>query len=409
MPFSSGERILLYLHLSRPSDGVFGGFDQQSISHECGIGRTHVPRSLKPLLDQGLVMEEKGRAPGRARRVKRYSLTMTGQQVALGLMEHLRSSRISLIGPDGIKNTMDPISVLSLVNAHLLRTSRPTVGLPLFLSLESDTVEWDDLLEVITKISAPEEMTLPGGWSILPPPYIPDPYIERPEGEGLIRLLSNADMISVIGKVGSGRRTLISKVLGEQRLRPLWIERTPGSPPLKANGGYDVLVIIDDTPPDPASMMMPSGNGDDIDPRDEGWDEDLRNMSLILVRSSGTEDLVSTPRIGPLKSLERTSQERVSNDMDNAIRHFSTIWIGPLPKGPFSEALGGYDIEEETIEKIYVATGGSPMVILALRSMDDDERHSILSGGGDDALFRLLVRMERSKVVTQDRLRGQRT
>ena len=101
MVFTSGDRVILHLLSKGNSADPAGGVaDQDDIAACCGIGRTHVPRALKPLIADGLVNESQGRAPGRTRRVKVYDLTEEGFQHAMMLRDKANETIIEWTDED---------------------------------------------------------------------------------------------------------------------------------------------------------------------------------------------------------------------------------------------------------------------------------------------------------------------
>jgi len=371
MPFSSGERILLFLHLTRPRDDLYGGFDQAKIARECGIGRTHVPRSLKPLLDQGLVLEDRGRTPGSARKVKTYSLSVTGQQVAKSIMDGLAASKLSLVGPDGIKYTMDPNSIRSLVNDHLETRSLGAIGLPLLLSLESEVMTWDRIEAIAREGDSSGAVDIPAGWTTIDPIVMPEKIIARPEVPVLRKMISENDAVRVTGKPGSGRRTIVARALEEQGLKALWIRRSPGSASVKLGIRSDIIVIVEESGPSPSIILMGSG---DIpsDPRDQDWDEDLRSLPLVIIGKEGSDD------------------------------DLPIIRIGPLAEDLFRTALEELGVGHEMASRLYGVTSGSPGLIGFLYRMKRSERDLLLSGTPDEVLLKVLIDLERSKGVSKD-------
>jgi hypothetical protein len=368
MGLSTGERILLFLSTAHYADDPFGGFDQETISRECGIGRTHVPRSIRPLIERSLVAKDKGRSPGRNRMVKRYSITLEGQREASSISDRINRMKVTLIGPDGLKNTTDPASILSLANAYLARLSKPTIGMPLLLSTDSNILTWNSIIALSTSRDLDGSVELPSGWRPVDAPEVPFDYLRRPKDESALSSSIDSDEITVVeGGRGSGRRTLLSYVLRERDLGALWIERCEGSAPTTVKAGSDILVMMDEVQPDPASLFFKECDVTP-DPRDDGqWEEPFRSAKLVIVRYSGR----------PLNA--------------------STVSVGPIDLETFSKALSGLGLGDEAAKAVHVATNGSPAAYKTIKDMGPHERAELTGADFEKALFRLLISLGRSK------------
>jgi hypothetical protein len=373
MGLTSGERILLFLSTARPADEGFGGFDQDTLARECGIGRTHIPRSVKPLIDRALITEDKGRLPGKARLVKRYSITKEGIEEAQSLHEIIDTMKISLVGPDGLKNTTDPKSIMSLANAYLVSMSKTPLTLSLVLSNEGDILEWEDILSLSGSREGASTIDLPAGWESIPPPEVPEGYVPRQKEESaLSTMLDDQDVSILLGKQGSGRRTLIAYVLRSQGQRALWIRKVPGKQSSKATSGADILVMIGDVLSDPSNMLMRECMPDVVDPRDEGWDDALREMRLVILSS------------------------------EECSVHAPTLRVGPLELEAFAEALRGTGLDEGVVRSIHTASQGAPSAIRILKEMGEGDLRSFSGPASEEAIFRLLIAIGRSKGNTKN-------
>jgi len=371
MPLSSGERILLYLHTTIPPDGLVGGFDQMMISSGCSIGRTHVPRSMRPLLEQGLVVEEKGRAPGRSRRVKRYSLTHLGQEAASALMAKVRSMRISISGPDGVKHYGDPASVLSIANSLLGQRSERPLSLPLVLAEEGPHLPWEKVLDMSRSVPGTSEtVPLPEGWTMMASPVEPREAIPLRQEKDLMDILSSGDIVAVMGRQGSGRRTLVNRVLSRLGLKPAWIRRCRSCDQGEVPLDMDVLVAMEGPPRLDERM---EGVSDVADPRDDSWDDELRNLPLILVLD---------------EEGHRTDLPKVA--------------VTGLSRDDFAQLLSHMDIPEWTAIALHSATKGSPLAVSLLTVKDSREIARLAAMPADEVVFRVLMEMGRLKGVSKD-------
>jgi len=111
--FTVEERILLHLldtGGARDAVEVAHGRTQQGISLAVGIERKHAPRSLRRMMDKGLVEEENRRVEGHRQRMKAYFLCGEGVTVARRLKRHVSGLTITLV-EQGEKREMQLLEV----------------------------------------------------------------------------------------------------------------------------------------------------------------------------------------------------------------------------------------------------------------------------------------------------------
>lgn len=373
MALSSGDRIILFLGQPDRGRHVDQGFDQKEISQGCCIGRTHVPRSIKPLVEAGLVTEEKKRVPGKGRLVKRYHLTVEGSSALETIREGLRSVRKSLICPDGLKNTMDPYSVLSLANTYLSGMSMGSILLTQLMSLDDDPVTWESVIELSRSSSISGSMaSLPSGWRTIPPPPSPDRWmLSKPDEIRLRDMISSEGIAVVQGPFGSGKRTLTSKVLEGMGMRAIWIARSDGDTPVPLKEIFDAIVIIDDAGPGTYSLISTSCQDMAYDPRGEEWDDELRGLPLVIVYSAG----------GPLNA--------------------PAMKVSPMSLEEFESALSPLCMEPDLVMALHEASGGIPLAVRALSELDPEALSRVLSGTRDEAVFRILLMLKNIEKETK--------
>lgn len=98
---TSKERIILHLrdHQAHASDVYLPeAVTQRGICRSTGIRMSHVPRTLKSLIREGLVQEGVGRVRSSPRRLKVYSLTASGGRAAEELIERLTLREVPFEG-----------------------------------------------------------------------------------------------------------------------------------------------------------------------------------------------------------------------------------------------------------------------------------------------------------------------
>jgi len=98
------DRAMLHLYglrgeqlRDRPSDAS----TQEGIASALGLNRTHITRTLLPLVQAGLVEQEKGRVTGKERRLIYYRLTAAGLERATGIVKELGLETINVIDDRG--------------------------------------------------------------------------------------------------------------------------------------------------------------------------------------------------------------------------------------------------------------------------------------------------------------------
>lgn len=95
------DKILLHLlEFYRAEDTYDIPYEitQAGIAESVGISRTHVPREVKQLMEEGLIVEKKGRAVGTKKAVKAYFLSHYGFTKAREIREMIMNSEVTLGG-----------------------------------------------------------------------------------------------------------------------------------------------------------------------------------------------------------------------------------------------------------------------------------------------------------------------
>jgi DNA-binding MarR family transcriptional regulator len=137
--FRVRDKILV--HLLQYSNYVDRGeypveMTQEGIAEAVGILVSHVPRNVKKLRDEGLVVEDSGRVRGKTRRVKVYYLTSRGILAAREMMEsmekhiaevtdgrvHVRDLLERGVSPVDIMSAVEEGRVEELASANPLKT-----------------------------------------------------------------------------------------------------------------------------------------------------------------------------------------------------------------------------------------------------------------------------------------------
>ncbi|MGA1819946.1 MAG: hypothetical protein ACMUHU_02940 [Thermoplasmatota archaeon] len=285
MSFTSGDRVLLHLLMkSNRKDWTGGVADQDDIAAYCGIGRTHVPRALKPLISDGLVEETQGRAPGRARRVKVYSLTPAGVASAVALRDRANELLIVWTDDTDASQTEPCVDALRRINDRLGAASLSQIPISLFLTVGKSRITWNEILFLSSTVKSEEagDLELPKGWKPLTPPEVPETAIER-EGEmaRLSELVRENEISAIVGARGSGKRTLVAMLAERSGTRALWLASEGDSEYNLDPGSYDILVLVGAPVLDVASTLIGGGRTRLRDPRDEDWPEPLMSLPVL--------------------------------------------------------------------------------------------------------------------------------
>ncbi len=95
---TSAERVLVHLHASWNAKEPSRAMTQAGIADGAHVLRSHVPRTLRTLLDEGLVESREARLLGSARRTTVYALTAAGVQRGRELLDALDATNVQVDG-----------------------------------------------------------------------------------------------------------------------------------------------------------------------------------------------------------------------------------------------------------------------------------------------------------------------
>lgn len=348
------------------SDLSGGHAGQDEISKFCGVGRTHVPRVLKPLLADSLMEEDLGRIRGISRRVKVYSLTPAGIETAGKIRESLLIRDQRWKDDDGRVKEGPLSEVLSIINSRLAGSGMRSIPLSLLLTLDDDPIAWNDVLWLSNSIGMEEgsSICLPGGWfPVKAPESIEGPTgMEDIMGE-LDRIIEKRGISLVIGPEGMGKRTAVSTWAERRGKKALWLSHGSDEGEICLDeGGFDLLVILDPDMIDIGPSVLDGGNPALTDPRVGKWPEVFTNMPLIGIQDGDLDMDVH----GVVKA------SGVSRE------HFVSV----LKDMGFPEAL--------SIE-IHSAVKGSPGSLDHIGSLSKEERDKIISSDRETAVMMVLL------------------
>lgn len=364
MHLTSSEKILLllkdYWNVRGPPEEV----TQKGIASSIGIRRSHVPRSLKRLIEEGLVEEASGRIRGRGRRVKVYSLTEKGMRRASEISRSVKDEEVIL---DGEKTTIG--QVCEARGLKLLEVLRSTSSNGILL-LEEKKIEAEEFLNRKEELSKLKE------W-----------------------FQSKVPLLVVYGPVGIGKTALVREFLKKVDLPVFWRD-------IQEN--FEVMDIVR-----PLSDFLAKMNreklkeclGGNLDVVLKSLREDLERCGCVLVFDGYFEvkDEVVDFFSNLVQSLEGLTGAKLLIVAQKATPSYCRFYDKrALEKGLVRELhlkgldlenskklLGAEKIEEEALRRIYLLTKGCPLYLELIRKEDAQElkRRSRFT----DAEIRLLL------------------
>lgn len=181
------DRILLHLFdFGKVQDDFPQDITQAGIASVVGIRRSHVPRSVKKLEEEGAVEEKRERIHGSGRRLKMYFLTERGHRRAMAIRKRVGRKKIRVLS--GVGETELPISKASSLHemsyVEILTSLDSENVLDIRGVPQKKDVEGKDFVDRLTEINHLREWLLSGG-----------------------------PVLALYGHVGYGKTTLVRKFL----------------------------------------------------------------------------------------------------------------------------------------------------------------------------------------------------
>lgn len=363
MPVTSGDRVLIHLLSRGDPDGWTGGVsDQDLIASMCGIGRTHIPRVLKPLLEDDLILEEMGRVPGKPRRVKVYSLTEEGLLTSREALDRVNEETVYWTDETGRRRSGKALDCLEKINLHLIELSMSKLPASLFLSLPVEDLSWNDIMWTSASLRemVGEGPCIPEGWR-------PLAIRERFKGLSFDReLLERMDahlsdgMVILAGSEDSGKEDLIELWARSRGRKALWLERGDDDGTCLDGGPWDLIVLLGGADRDVDSVLKGSMKVNDI--RNGHWPREFRSLDLIMTTSLDVEIE------GPVISVQGLSMDF------------------------FVSSCRGRGMGEEMALELYSSTRGSPKALNQILAMDEKEISDLSRKDIEEAVISILLR-----------------
>lgn len=309
-----------------------------------GISRTHVPRAVKSLIEDGQIEELRGRVANRDRRMSVYVVTPEGFRKAEEIWESVRTSPLS-IRKDGVLEEMEGKALEDIVGRRRA------------MSLVSQTK--DGVVELPERRRAPVR-------DLLRAPSL-DEFHGRERELGALEafLGSGASVVVVSGNRGYGTTTLVRKFVQVHEERDvLWIPvREHITPEEVESSIVDFGKRVRPTVADLASALSVPEMIVVLD----GYrtvSEDVVEFFAALVNAPTEAKLIITSR-----------EDNPAYNWFYQKRHVESgavleIRVRGLDEASAKTLLGNADIEDEAFRRVYLMTRGQPLLLRMLR--DDD-------------------------------------
>lgn len=353
------DRILLHLHDFR---GVTTDFPpditQAGIAGAIGIRRSHIPRSVKRLEEEGALEKRRERIHGSGRRLKMYFLTERGYKRASMIRREVGGKRVRV------------------------RSSSGETELPLSETSKLYGISYTDILSNIDPEDSLDVKVVLSG-----PPSEKREFINRQEELVHLRewLAGRKPVLTLYGHLGYGKTTLVKVFLESvEGWRVFWRDLEPDDEPI------DVLKplvhFMSKRHRSTAKRHLEEG---DLDATLSSLKKDLHDSSTLLVFDNYNvvgEDLVdafnSLARL--LSGIAKAKMIVAAQEATPAYCRFynrqmkesgtvDEIHLKGLSQEDSKLVLGTMEIAEEAMRRIYLLTKGNPLFLTLIREGDDEE------------------------------------
>ena len=336
---TSAERILVHLHGQWNAKEPSRAMTQAGIAEGAHVLRSHVPRSLKVLLEEGLVEQREARLLGRARRTTVYALTPSGVARARDILETIDTRDVEV---DGRTTTLgearrglglSPVEALASVDEH-------------------------------------------GRLSGHPPPMEASELLQRDEDLAFLRRwrTGGARVAVIYGSRGMGK-TALARAFVRATARPMWIDLVPGDTleTFAASVGAASGTEPED-PRDPASVAQALAVGfaagaklgvvDGYGEVSEGIVDALRAFVRTAPELTDLKLLVLAQETTPAYCRFYGEAERRAGSVVE--RHLKGLDLEGCRR-----MLGNSAIPDEDLRRIFLLTKGCPLYLQYIREGDE--------------------------------------
>jgi len=349
-PLSPRERALLHLYdarreqmRERPSEAI----TQEGIALALGVNRTHITRTLRPLVDAGLVEQDKGRVSGKERKLIFYKLTEAGLANAVGVIRSIGNEELVVVDSSGRRMT----KVRELL---ALRTDLPALTI-------ADSIGQEMRLPPIKKLVTSNV------------PLRLEDFLGREEQlrTALGFVSSEATLLAVFANYGYGSSTFMKKFALE-----LWDGHLFWHDLEKERSSVKLVESL-------RSFAGQLGL--------EGELDRLRNERVLLCFDNYNDvsqenvdvlfDLLQKLKGGTAKMAVAMREETPSYNRFYQKRDLVDGSAVEVHVHRFNDALArrlvGEDIDDEAFQLIYMLTRGQPLALALIRKGDAEELRKI--------------------------------
>jgi len=341
--FPNRLRALLHLYDNRKDSGkVSRKVTQEGIADALGIARGHVTRVVRPLVEEGLAEEWKGRLKEENRRLKVYSITPRGIEEARRLVEASGGMEVRVL-LDGEERS---VRISSLLREY------PRLS----------------TLRLLDALDKGEPLVLTEGRRIVSNVRLESPEIcdrERELETATHFLGSEATALVVFANHGYGSSVFLRKVALDLSRRPLfWHDLAVESDPAKLSDALDLF-----------AREMGCHTWHDLSDREallcfdnyRDAPEGLVDLFIEMFQSlrGGSCKMLVAMRAESPPYARFFEKEHV--DAGELIE----VRLGRLDRQSAEEILG--DLDEEALQLIYMMTRGQPLALKLVRDGQAEE------------------------------------
>lgn len=367
---SVNERVLL--HLSRfaralqdepyPPEVTQGG-----IADGIAISRTHVPRAVRGLLEDGFVEERRAHVQGHPKRIRAYALTPTGMARAEELAAELRGKPLEV-------RIAGQLHTLSL-NDLELRTGRK---IPLAPLLRLTELPFD--LEALGRAPVRDLADAP----------VPEPFYDREKELWVLREWAEGHrpLLVLFGNHGFGTTALARKfVTTLERENVLWLNLAPQSTAamlqqrlrsFATSLGLDAAV----------SPLNPLRDAEAFLILNDWFEvgEEVVELAAQLLTEPGRLKILVTMR------EETPPYHRFYQKPAGKASPAEEIHLKGLDREAARRLLGNERIDDASFELVYIMTRGQPLVLKLLRDGDQAGLRSATTYTNEELRFLIYLR-----------------
>ncbi len=339
MILTSAERVLVHLHGQWNAKEPSRAMTQAGIAEGAHVLRSHVPRSLKVLLEEGLVEQREARLLGHTRRTAVYALTPAGVARAREILGTIDTRDVEV---DGRKTT--------------LGEARRELG-----------------LTAVEALAAVDEH---GRLAAHPPPSEARELLQREDDLAFLRRwwTGGARAAAVYGSRGMGK-TALARAFTRTVARTVWIDLQPEDSleSLAASLGEVAGAAVED-PRDPASVaaafVSAFGAGaklvvvDGYGEAPEGIVDALRAFVRVAPERGDLKLLVLAQETTPAYCRFYGEAERRNGSVVE--RHLKGLDLEGCRR-----MLGNPAIPDEDLRRIFLLTKGCPLYLQYIREGDE--------------------------------------